>query len=279
MEKLRLTRTSPELHEAQREDSDLQFAIDFARKAGDIMLRGRAKAKVSLKLDRTVVTDLDKRINLAFIEDAGEHSGVKSTVIGEEASSTEDTAGNKIWVIDPIDGTGEYIDDNVPDKERTSCVGLAMFEGADLKFSVVFNPFRDELFVADRNREHTLLNDQPIHVSKQPIVPGVDYDYCQWDGSLVDARFLDKILGKPLGSYSAIYQAMMVASGRSAFAIFPGKTVHDIAPGALAVELAGGTVTDLNGEPIDWSNPNGAIYSNGLDHESIVRALSASRES
>lgn len=93
-------------------------------------------------------------------------------------------------------------------------------------------------------------------LAQEELTQGVAYDYCYWDDAAIDARFLEAVIGvPPLGSYSAINQACDVARGKSAFAVFPGDTIHDIAPGALLVDLAGGAVS------VRWDNLSaGAVY-------------------
>jgi myo-inositol-1(or 4)-monophosphatase len=191
------------------------------------------------------------------------------------------TGNNVVWVIDPVDGTGEYIDAQLADSDRTSCVGIAMFKGGVLRLSVVHNPFRNELFVADRALGTASLNGERLDLTRlahEELGRGAAYDYCYWDGAPIDARFFEAVIGvSPLGSYSAINQACDVARGKSAFAIFPGNTIHDIAPGALLVELAGGVVSDTRGMPLQWDNLGaGAVYAvNPNILASVIRFLTA----
>jgi myo-inositol-1(or 4)-monophosphatase len=257
--------------------AELDFAVQFAKDAGCYMVTERQRAITSRKLDRTVVTNVDKRINRDFIGAAKARFGSNTSVIGEEESAR--ATGSMVWVIDPVDGTGEYVDTTLADSERTSCIGIALFKDGGLKLSVVYNPFRNELFVADRQFSGTLLGGQQIRLGSGMTVlkKGMAYDYCHWDGCSVDVRFLEELLGAPRNSYSAISQACDVARGKSAFAIFPGNTIHDIAPGALLVELAGGVVTDVYGRPLQWSNlGSGAVYAaNPHIHKSVIWELRA----
>lgn len=259
--------------------TELDFAVQFAQRAGRYMREAHGRAVVSRKLDRTVVTDVDVDINNLFIEEVRDIFGSKTSVAGEEVSAR--SHGNvigKLWVIDPVDGTGEYVDSSIPNAERTSCVGIAMLEEGDLQLSVVYNPFRNELFVAQRTGGTTLngrrLDVSMTAVSSSRFERGLPYDYCQWDGGQVDARFLEKLLGEPLGSYSAINQACDVARGRSAFAVFPGDTIHDIAPAAMQVLGARAVVSDIHGERLQWNNLRGAVYAaNPGIHAEVIRHL------
>jgi fructose-1,6-bisphosphatase/inositol monophosphatase family enzyme len=248
---------------------DLRFARDFALKAGEEMVRLRATTGRRKKLDRTDVTDADVRINENFIRQVARREGRGATVRGEEKSSVARGA-TRVWTIDPIDGTGEYIDDSVPDRSRTTCIGITLFVKWRLALSVVHNPFRDEMF--------TVSQEGPVVLNGRPLAHSVggprSYDYCHWDNAPFDVRGLESVIGKPRGCYSAIYQACEVVMGRSSFAVFPGDTLHDIAPAAHLVARRG-QVTDLQGRRLVWSDlKHGVLYAaSPTAHNAALRAI------
>lgn len=251
--------------------SDLGFAVCFARQAGGQMVDMRKGVGVRRKLDRTAVSDADERINREFIQAIRTRSGGCDAVRGEELS--DQRPARRVWVIDPIDGTGEYIDPSIPDEYRTSCVGIALLESGRLVLSVVFNPFRRELFTVQRGGP-TLLNGRPIRCSAQQAQRGVAYDYAYWDGARFHLPRLERVFGSPLGVYSAIYQACMVAAGRSAFAAFAGDTIHDIAPATLVAVGGGARVTDFAGLPLNWLDlSRGVLYANPASQATALRVL------
>jgi fructose-1,6-bisphosphatase/inositol monophosphatase family enzyme len=236
------------------------------------MVRMRQGVGVKFKLDRTAVSAADTAINLAFIEQVRERSHGRDAVRGEEQSAEVQSA-ERVWIIDPIDGTGEYIDGTVPNARRTSCVGIALLVRGELVLAVVFNPFTNQLLTAERGGR-TLLNEQPIRCSSQQAARGVPYDYAHWNGARFNLPRLEATFGEPLGVYSAIWQAAMVAMGHSAFAAFVGDTIHDIAPAALLVLRSGGLVTDFQGRPVNLRNPGpGVLYANRGSHSIALRAL------
>jgi len=282
-----LSNPMPPQHEANevlQQNEDLRFMADYAVKAGDAAAAMRRQAQATKKLDRTDVTDWDKKIERDFREEIHTRWEGQDSVIGEEEESGPLTGIGVEWIIDPIDGTGEYVRDNkengepIDDSERTTCVGIAQFKDGVLVRSVVYNPFRRELFVADRELGGAFLNGERLDLrqaetGRMAFGPGIPYDYSHWDGALTDARFFEEIIGRPpIGSYSAINQAMDVARGNSAFDVFPGNTIHDIAPGALIVELAGGEVS-----PVDWQNLSGPVVyaANPQIHARVVQELQA----
>jgi myo-inositol-1(or 4)-monophosphatase len=252
--------------------ADLVFAERFVRDAGTAMVELRAKTNRRKKLDRTDVTGVDIDLNEEFIRRVQKREGRRASVRGEERSHIIQGA-RRLWVLDPVDGTGEYVDDSIPDAKRTTCVGLALFVNGKLALSMVYNPFRKELFVAGQHGR-TRLNDRAIACSGADLRKGDPYDYCHWDGARFDVSKLEKKLGKPRGVYSAIYQACEVAMGRSAFAVFPGNTIHDIAPATLLVTQSGGVVTDLRGKSLVWRDLNhGVLYSSKAAHRTALRLI------
>ncbi len=277
-----------ESFEIDRASEDLRFMIDFAVQAGDAAAAMRQHATVTDKLDRTKVTDWDKKIERDFREAVDARSEGRDSVIGEEEESGPLTGIGNEWIIDPIDGTGEYITDDhengepIQDSERTSCVGTAQFRDGRLVRAVVYNPFRRELFVADDELGGAFLNGVPLRLAeteagRTQFVPGIPYDYAHWDGAAIDPRFFEEVLGRPpLNSYSAINQGLDVARGRSAFAVFSGDTIHDIAPAAKIVEMAGGTASGPDGQPLDWHNLHGAVFAANPEVQTgVTQALSA----
>lgn len=250
--------------------STLDFATDFALREGHYVVEARANAIARQKLDKSAVTDADEAINNRFIDEVRSEYGNDAAVTGEEASTGEGVAtrvatSRMLWVIDPIDGTGEYIDTTIADADRTSCIGISLFMDGIQQLSVVFNPFRQELFTAENHDNYAYLNGEKLTVENgnfdDGLVSGMPYDYCHWDGCLVDVRFLNTAVGPRRHGYSAISQACDVARGESAFAISPWHTIHDIAPGALLVMKAGGIVGDTFGYQLHWDDlSSGVIY-------------------
>lgn len=253
--------------------NDLEFAVNFAEKSGEKLVRLRRSTTRSKKIDRTDVTGVDISVNDDLILDVGRREGPDTSVLGEERS--HNGCGRRVWVIDPVDGTGEYVDDSVQDEHRTTCVGIGLLVDWRPVLSVAYNPFRREMFTATRTGP-TLLNGRTVQCSGLRPGTGVPYDYAHWNSAAHDLPRLEDTLGKRLGSYSAIYQACMVASGRSTFAAFAGDTLHDVAPAVLLVRGAGGVVTDFQGRELTWQSlAPGVLYASRAAQEYALGILSS----
>lgn len=175
------------------------------------------------------------------------------------------------WIIDPIDGTVNFAH-RIP----ICCVSVAIEHKKEIILGAVYNPYLNELFVAEKGGGATL-NDKKISVSKKEnvinacLVTGFPYTYLdEPNGPLeVFSRFIRK--GVPVRRLgSAAIDLAWVAAGR-----FDGFYEHklqawDSAAGFLLVLEAGGTVTHFNGDPYS-PYKHGLIASNGKLHDELMK--------
>jgi len=193
-------------------------------------------------------------------------------ILSEESGEIVQDSNYK-WIIDPIDGTVNFAN-RIP----VCCVSIGVEVNGKMEMGVVYNPFINELFFAQRGYGATL-NDQRIHVSKTTelvkscIATGFPYTYLDMpNGPLeVFSKFIRK--GVPMRRLgSAAIDMCYVAAGR-----FDGFYEHklnawDSAAGFLIIEEAGGKVTDLKGEPYNLYKP-GIIASNGIIHDDLLAVV------
>jgi myo-inositol-1(or 4)-monophosphatase len=193
-------------------------------------------------------------------------------ILSEESGEIIQDSAYK-WIIDPIDGTVNYAN-GIP----ICCVSIGIERNGKMELGAVFNPFINELFVAERGKGATL-NNETIRVSEQSdlikscMVTGFPYTYLDMpNGPLqVFEKFIRKgIPVRRLGS--AAIDLCWVAAGR-----FDGFYEHklsawDSAAGFLIVEEAGGKVTDLNGKYYNPYQP-GIIATNGKIHDELMKVV------
>ncbi|WP_073084373.1 inositol monophosphatase family protein [Chitinophaga jiangningensis] len=193
-----------------------------------------------------LVTEADKQSEKAIIEVI--HSAFPDHFILSEEVGAIASESNIKWIIDPIDGTVNFAN-GVP----ICCVSIGVEKDGEMILGAVYNPFMNELFVAEKGKGATL-NDKPIQVSKNGnfnqclLVTGFPY---KWEESLNNPMVVfERIIkmGLPVRRLgSAAIDLCWVACGR-----FDGFYEHhlqawDSAAGFLIVEEAGGKVTDYNG--------------------------------
>ncbi|MBD0331140.1 MAG: inositol monophosphatase [Chitinophagaceae bacterium] len=215
-----------------------------------------------------LVTEVDHASEKAIIDTINKHFS-DHFILSEEIGEIIQDSQYK-WIIDPIDGTINFAH-RIP----LCCISIGVEHNGKMVLGAVYNPFLNELFVAEKNCGATL-NDRSISVSKKErvenacLVTGFPYAYLdEPNGPLeVFGRFIRKgIPVRRLGS--AAIDFCWVACGR-----FDGFYEHhlntwDSAAGFLIVEEAGGKVTDFEGNHFSHYQPK-VVASNGVMHEELL---------
>ncbi len=189
-------------------------------------------------------------------------------ILGEETGEIQSNSEYK-WIIDPIDGTINFAN-GIP----ICCVSVGLEKAGSMVLGAVYNPFMNELFVAEKGMGATL-NDKKIHVSNKDnvatscLVTGFPYTYL--DSPNGPLQVFEKLIRKAvpvrrLGS--AAIDLCWVAAGR-----FDGFYEHklqawDSAAGFLMVEEAGGKITDFEGNYYSVYQPH-IIATNGKLHDEL----------
>jgi len=249
----------------------LSYLENLARQAGEILRAGYNKEhQVGYKGVIDLVTEVDHQSE-AFLLGELQKNFPGHHILSEETGVIQ---GNDehIWYIDPLDGTVNYAH-HVP----IFCVSIAYASRGTLVLGAVYDPMRDEMFIAERG-QGAYLNGRPISVSlttelqKSLLVTGFPYN--AWntpqDNFANFVKFGKLSQGvRRLGS--AALDLVYVAAGR--FDGFWELALHpwDVAAGGLICEEAGARVTNLDGGTDYLSAPQSVIactpgiYSRMLD--------------
>lgn len=170
--------------------------------------------------------------------------------IGEEGEKSTFSSEGKFFIVDPIDGTTNFIKDY-----RVSCVSVAYVVNGVIEIGLIYNPYMDELFWAKRG-EGAYCNGERLQVSKQPLSNGiVIFGTSPYDAALSEKSFkmAYEYFKQSLDirrSGSAALDLCSIAAGRAELFFEMILQPWDYAAGALLVEEAGGTVTTVNGDEI-----------------------------
>lgn len=214
-----------------------------------------------------LVTEVDHASEKAIIEII-KNNYPDHFILSEEAGEIVMDSDYK-WIVDPIDGTVNFAN-GIP----ICCVSIAVERKGTIILGAVFNPFFDELFVAEKGKG-AFLNNKPLHVSDKAeldsacLVTGFPYQLLdEPNGPLV---IFEKLIRKgiPLRRLgSAAIDLCWVAAGR-----FDGFYEHkleawDSAAGFLIVEEAGGKITDFSGNYYSPYQPS-LLATNGKIHEEL----------
>jgi len=253
-----------------------QDTVAIVREAGQAVMQFfRASFTVRDKSPDNPVTEADIASDTLLKRRLGE-------LMPEAGWLSEETADNParlekkwLWVVDPIDGTKEFVM-GIPEFS----ISVALVEDGLPVLGIVFNPVTDELFVAEKG-QGMWCNGTKVGVS------GRD----QLQGSLIDASrseikrgefdpFKELVELRITGSIA--YKLARVASGQADATWSRGpKHEWDICAGALLVQEAGGVCVDLDDNPFlfnkSWPKVNGIIADNGHLHREIAAALAPHR--
>jgi myo-inositol-1(or 4)-monophosphatase len=232
-------------------DDELACARDLAIRAGDVLLRHFGTGfDVQMKGWADPVTVADRESE-ALIRAAIRERFPDDGVDGEEEGSLRGTSG-RLWLVDPLDGTADF------------AAGLPIFavvltlvdvsDPARAMLNVTYDPIRRELFHAIRGGG-AYLNGQRIQVNTSSDLTSAlvhlhfSNQRAVWEASLELTRRITAVAphGRNVGS-TAIAQAY-VAAGRLDAHVKVASGAYDVVGGNLLVSEAGGTVTDLDGQP------------------------------
>lgn len=227
----------------------LNIAIQAARLAGEVIVRNMEyldRVKISTKSDSEYVSEVDIKAEQAIIS-VIKKAYPEHGIIAEESGSSHEDA-ESVWIIDPLDGTTNYLQ-NFP----FFAISIAYSVKKRIEHAVVYDPLRHEFFTASRGGG-AKLNDRRIRVSKKhqlkDALLGTGIPLRNVAVAQKYLPTLNAFSGKCAGirrTGSAALDLAYVACGRlDGFWEF-GLRPWDIAAGGLLIKEAGGLVSDMEG--------------------------------
>ena len=237
--------------------SNLNIMIKAAEKASKSIIRDFGeveKLQVSKKGPRDFVTKTDKYVEKILIE---ELSKTKSnySFLSEEVGKIENKDKENIWIIDPIDGTTNFLH-GIPH----FAICIALESKKEIISGLVYDPIKDEMFFAEKNKG-SYLNNQRLRVSSKNLI-----DDCLFSSNHEGVKHSDLNMRY---SGCASLDLAYVASGRLDGFFHNKINIWDVAAGALLVQEAGGIVNDLTKfkpNNIDIRASSGAINHKMLEN-------------
>jgi myo-inositol-1(or 4)-monophosphatase len=254
----------------------LDAAIAAARAGGEVLegyWRSLPRGSISEKKKNDFVTRADKESEEAVVA-AIREVYPEDGFLGEEGGRRGSGEEARTWIIDPLDGTTNFIA-GFP----FWCVSVAARERGEIVAGVVWDPLRGELYAAERGGG-AFRNGERLRVTEQPDLDGaflstgfpfrskdrIDLYLALFRELFQHARAIRR-------AGSAALDLANVAAG-----VFDGffefrLSIWDIAAGALLIEEAGGRVTDFDGGSRHWERGNVVAGTLGVSGE-IVRISS-----
>ena len=209
---------------------------------------GPARGLDSKSSSTDMVSDADREAEQAIVEILRAERP-DDGLLGEEGASEEAASGDRRWVIDPLDGTTNYLY-GYP----AWAVSVALEDGDGGLVGVVFDPARGELFAASRG-DGAVMNGAPIRVrsgaslDRALIATGFGYDAERRARQAEVLRQVLPVVRDVRRAGAAAIDLAWVAAGRIDGYWERGLQPWDWAAGRLIVSEAGGEVRDLPGEP------------------------------
>ena len=249
-----------------KDNNELKIAIEAARKAGEILKKNFGqKYRVIRKSSKEMVSVVDMQAQKTIIEVMGAHFPGYG-IITEEKTSDVDKEG-KNWIIDPLDGTHNYIA-GLP----FSGISIGLAAGNHFELGVILFPMEDRLYYGVKGKG-AYLNHQPIYVSpnlelsktivafdNQFHLNGKSFDYYK---RLTERAFTTRILG------TATNDLCMTAEGKIDGRIWVNTKICDIAAGIVILTEAGGRITNFDGTPCTLESKQ-VVASNGKIHKELL---------
>ncbi len=228
----------------------LNIAVRAARRAGSIINRaalGGDALEVQSKRVNDYVTQVDRAAEEAII-DIVRKAYPDHGFLAEESGATSQDAEYR-WIIDPIDGTTNFIH-GFPQY----CVSIGIEHRGALTHAVVYDPVKNELFTASKGRG-AFLNDRRVRVSKclrlQDALVGTGFPFKEVGRLDLYTRQLTKFMQTSAGvrrAGAAALDLAYVACGRLDAFWELGLSPWDMAAGTLLIQESGGLIGDLQGE-------------------------------
>ena len=214
--------------------ANLNIMIKASEKASKILIRDFGeieKLQVSKKGPADFVTNADLKAEKIIIEEL-KKARPNYSIISEESGSETNKDKNNVWIIDPIDGTINFLH-GIPH----FAISIALKSNNEIISGLIFDPIKDEMFYAEKNNG-SFFNSQRIRVSKK--------------NKINECLFVTggKIKSEPDLPYRksgcASLDMAYVAAGRYDGYFQNDLNLWDIAAGIILIKEAGGTINEIN---------------------------------
>lgn len=228
---------------------EMELAEQAAREAGAIIMSlFRGRFDVQEKGKNNPVTTADLEANRKIREIVGSRFSDDGWLSEEDIDTSRRLSSSRTWVVDPIDGTKEFIEG-----VAQFAVSIGFVVDGRPKVAVVYNPAENRLYRAAAG-QGAYLNDRAIRVNPRSDIDGALLLVSRSEPQRKFQVFMDRCRIKPVGSIA--YRLAKVAGG-DGDGTLTFRSIHDwdVCGGMLIVEEAGGRVFDASGNPLIFNRP------------------------
>ena len=214
--------------------SNLNIMIKAAEKASKVLIRDFGeleKLQVSSKGPSDFVTNSDKKVEKIIIEELIK-TRKNFSIIGEEIGELKNSDKENYWIIDPIDGTTNFLH-GIPH----FAISIALRNNQEIVSGLIFDPIKNEMFFAEKNNG-AFFNNQRIRVSNKKKI-----EECLF--ATGGKKEINSTLNNRRSGSAALDMAY-VGAGRYDGYFQKALNIWDIAAGIIIVKEAGGKINDIN---------------------------------
>ena len=248
---------------------DPQEVIEIVKSTRALFFDDKEAAGIHQKGDSDFVTDVDFHVQSYLFETLSRKYPYVQLMSEEKDNSDLDKNGD-FWILDPVDGTL-----NLLRHLHQSAVSLGYCENGVPVFGVVYNPYVEELFTAEKGRG-AYCNGRPIHVSnvrtmKESVITIGTGPYHKHpaDFEIFARMYADSIDIRRLGS--GALDLCDVAAGRTELFLERNLKPWDFAAAKLLLEEAGGRMRTWAGEEIEPTKGADGLAGNGYIDELVLQ--------
>ena len=213
---------------------NLNIMIKASEKASKVLIRDFGeleKLQVSSKGPSDFVTNSDKKVEKIIIEELTK-TRKNFSIIGEEIGELKNSDKENYWIIDPIDGTTNFLH-GIPH----FAISIALRKKEEIISGLIFDPIKNEMFFAEKNNG-AFFNNQRIRVSKKKKI-----EECLF--ATGGKKEINSTLNNRRSGSAALDMAY-VGAGRYDGYFQKALNIWDIAAGIIIVKEAGGKINDIN---------------------------------
>ena len=234
-------------------NATINIGLKAAREASDLIIQAwdrPDRLEISEKGRNDFVTDVDVKVEEIIIDQLRkvypDHG-----FIGEECGEIEGKDKDTTWVIDPIDGTRNFIN-GFPH----FCISMACIKQGKIEHAIIVDPIKNEEFTASRG-SGARLNGQRIRVTKRQAFEGATVSLScaglkHYETLLQIQTAMKGVVGAIRMSGSAALDLAYLAAGRTDAGWMSGMHLWDVAAGILIVREAGGLISDARETLTAW---------------------------
>jgi len=252
---------------------DLTLLSALIRDIGrDVLMPFFGHTTRSWKQDKSVITEADLATQQALQKNLRQH-WPEIDFLGEEMPVAQQKAliqdtQNGLWVVDPLDGTSNFAA-GIP----YFGISVSLIFNGTVRLAVVYDPNRDELFAAERNKG-AFLNNQPLKLDNEAIA--INKSIAVIDFKRLDSALRDKLINTPPYSSQRSFGSVALdwcwlSAGRFHLYLHGRSNLWDYAAGLMIFCEAGGNSCSLDGKPVFDGNmqPRSCV---GASSETLFQA-------